>query len=352
MRRIASSILLFTVLFSCSGIDPVVHSTLSNVEITSSNSIDTLSINKILEQAGRIPNMYSLLISKENEFLIESYFNENEKYFINNTQSVTKTVVALLYGIAIDKKIFNSSAEKLGDHLFPVSEKWKDLTIDDLISMNSGIRWNENQDFRPWISSENQIDYVLNKSIDVNEKGKFNYNSGGSHLAAYILSKQLENNDLQKFAVYNLFYHLGIKSINWQKDKSGNHQGSTGLSMSPLDMLNIGKLLMDKGNINGKEIVPGEWIDKMTTGRTFVRGSWSSLTNIHYGRQIWTAEIKNYKTYFAWGYGGQFIFVIPGLNSVIVSTAKWMVDAGEAERTEAKIIELICGDVINLLEKN
>jgi CubicO group peptidase (beta-lactamase class C family) len=109
---------------------------------------------------------------------------------------------------------------------------------------------------------------------------------------------------------------LDIELRPWQRDPQGIYFGGNDLYLTPRDMLKFGTLYLDGGNYEGRQIVPREWIDSSWTERT------SSPWNGHrYGYGWWTRTAQQHTVRFAWGYGGQFIFVVPELQLVVVTTS-------------------------------
>ncbi len=306
---------------------------------------------QIINEAYEIEDLYSLLVIRNDNMVIESYFNGNSQNFLNNTQSITKSILSLITGIAIEKNILADTNVVFCDYFFCENENFDKITLQNLLSMNSGISWDENRDFVPWMSDLSQVEFTLKKTI-VEEPGKnFNYNSGACHLISVILS-EANGSDLQEFSIKNFFRPLGIKKINWQKDTQGYFQGSTGLALTPLDITKIGQLILQKGEWNGQTIVDSAWINKILEPNYFVRKTWSEFKNIMYGDLWWMAQINGQQVYIAWGYGGQFLFIIPKLNSIVVTTAKWRIDASDASETEESILRLVTNFIIPYLKNS
>jgi CubicO group peptidase (beta-lactamase class C family) len=122
------------------------------------------------------------------------------------------------------------------------------------------------------------------------------------------------------------FAPLGIKLAGWARDPQGNDFGGNEMRFTPRDMLKIGELYRTNGRYNGKQIVPADWIRK--SWGEYATSPWNGH---RYGYMWWTRvseresagtrEREPVKVHFAWGYGGQFIFVVPAKQLVIVATS-------------------------------
>ncbi len=311
--------------------------------------IDSIRVSHVLSSANNIEGLLSLIVTKNNESVLSAYFNDNHEGFLNNTQSITKSVLSLLIGAAVQEGLIESEEQSIGRYLNYDKKLVEEVSIKNLLEMTSGIEWNENKDFVPWLNANSQKEFILNRATDRQPGERFEYNSGAAHMLSIIL-EEASGLNTQEFAVYNLLNKLNVKKISWSKDNEDYYNGSTGLALEPLDMTKIGNLLINNGNWNGKQIISSEWIDKILKSKNFVKESWSKLSGIYYSYLWWIAELKNYYCCFAWGYGGQFIFVFPELNSVVVTTSKWKINAETAFDTETKIIELLSEHIIPLLE--
>ncbi len=147
----------------------------------------------------------------------------------------------------------------------------------------------------------------------------FNYNTGGSNLLSAIVGQATRMNTLE-FARANLFEPLGFSNVFWATAQNGMYRGGEGLMLTPRDMARFGYLYLNRGVWDGRQIIPAEWVDTSTadhisTGRQGYAGT-------KYGYQWWLGWIQSPGFYAASGYGGQYIFVIPEKNLVVVFTGE------------------------------
>jgi CubicO group peptidase (beta-lactamase class C family) len=192
-----------------------------------------------------------------------------------------------------------------------------------MLKMSFGHSWNgtsTNSLYNTWAATENHLQFIIDLPL-VNQPGTvFNYSDGASHLLSVIIAKATGQNTLD-FAKENLFNPLGITNFEWEEDDRGYPNGAAGLTISPYDMIKFGSLILNKGKYNNIQVVPESWINTMTTTKI------STDNNIpygpNYGYQIWIGELNSHKYIFAMGWGGQYIFMVPEQNLIVVATCKW-----------------------------
>lgn len=274
----------------------------------------SLIIRKSLYQTLRV-------LGKPNETLIDEH---GECY---NLRSATKSIMSILLGIVLDKGYINSIEEKvykfLPDYYFENDELKKEITIEHLITMKSGLASIEKgaKTFEMLFSDGDWIKSILSLPMEASPGERFLYNSANTHLLSGVLSNVTKMSTYD-FANKFLFKTLGIKEVYWEKDKKGYNFGGGNLFMKPKDMAKIGYLYLNNGIWDGKEIVSKTWIEESLKGRF----EWAY--GYHYGylwyirREKAENQSKEYITYSASGAGGQKIWVIPELDIVMVATSR------------------------------
>jgi CubicO group peptidase (beta-lactamase class C family) len=285
------------------------------------------TLETIFSDAGLNPNLRCLIVYKTDHTVKEKYFHPGDSSAPHDVRSVTKSVMATLIGIAIDKGIIPSENQKIGDYLRPyistIDSAKSNIKIGDVLCMSSGLSGDELTDpgeYNIWITSPDQLSYTLNKPM-INTPGSyFNYNNGTAHFTSAILS-QATGVTASEFASQNLFIPLGIDNPPWEVVKRGLNNGAAGLSLTPSDMLKIGKLYLNDGVFNGTRIVSKEWITKATTFKISTHGIEPFAPD--YGYFWWIGNTKNHSYFFANGYGGQFIVVVPDMELIVIATNNW-----------------------------
>ncbi len=311
----ALTVILYLSFVSCSTInDPA-------------QSINNVKLNEAFEQAKQIGNLKSLVVSHNGIVVKEAFYNEGGKDAAHDVRSVTKSVIAILIGIAIDKGIIPSVDQTMGIYINPIvqnlSTEKSNIKIRHLLTMSSAFEWDELTNvsgYNNWITSENQVQYLTDKSLVAVPGQTFTYNSAALHLLSVILTKAANMSTLN-FAKQYLFEPLEIGERNWQVDKQGFYNGGAGLQITPYDMIKIGELILNRGEYKGKRIVSAQWIDEIAAPKIAINNSMSFATGYSYG--WWTGESQKGKYIFAIGWGGQFIVLVPNLKLVVTATNKW-----------------------------
>ena len=273
----------------------------------------------ILAQARSLPRLRSLLVSTGGALLEEHYFNGARRETLANLKSASKTLIAILVGIAIDRGHLAGVDQPIAD-FFPEELGEADairrsITIEDLLTMRSGLETTSNRNYGRWVASRNWVRHVLTRPMVDRPAGRMVYSTGSTHLLSAILTRATGMTTLA-FGRRYLARPLGIDLPAWVRDPQGIYLGGNEMALTPRAMLGVGDLFRRGGSIDGLELVSRSWIEASWTPRTASR--WSRR---QYGYGWWMRTLAGYRTYYGWGYGGQFIFVIPALDSVIVATS-------------------------------
>ena len=291
-------------------------------------------------------DVHAVVIVRHGKLVFEQYFPgyddpwgaPNGQYNFDastkhDMRSVSKSVVALLTGIAIERKLIASADEPVVK-FFPEYSAlkmpgWDNITLRHLLTMSSGVQWDE---ARAWTDPKNDephlgkeadpLGYVLAKPIALAPDVLWNYNGGGTELLANIIQR-VANKPFDDFAREVLFQPLGINDWEWKKYENGKLSAAAGLRLRPRDAAKIGQLVLNRGIWNDRQIVPADWIEQSVVPRFQPIGLFGGL--FYYGYQWWLgrtlSEYREVKWIAAMGLGGQRIFVIPDLDLVVMSTS-------------------------------
>ena len=268
-------------------------------------------------------NIYSLVVSKNGKLVKEEYYNGKKKTDKLNVQSITKSIISLLTGIAIDKG-FIESEETLVSQYFPESPFFSDenknhITVKHLLNHTAGFDWKGYKEHKGFLNSDQSYEFVLEKNLVANPGASYNYNSGGTHLLSVILTKATGMSTLE-FANKYLFNPLAITSIEWKKLNDGYYDGAgLGLSMNSNDLLKIGQLVLNKGTFNSNQLISKTWMNKSFDESMKNNTKWGLRKSKHgFG---WYSKTKDdEQILYSMGYGGQFIFILPTTELIIVTT--------------------------------
>lgn len=283
-------------------------------------------------RAGEAPNLHGLVVSRQGRVVLERYGEGVDHRLgdslgrvrfdagtLHDVRSISKSVVALLYGIALKDGLVPEPGEKLVRQ-FPeypdlVAEPARArLTIEHALTMTLGLAWDESVPYTSVANSELAMEaapdryrYVLERPI-VEEPGRrWSYCGGATALLGGLITKGT-GEPLAEFARTALFEPLGIGAFEWTAGRDGVAMAAAGLRLRPRDLAAIGTLLLD----GGRDIVPAAWLEEMLRPRVPIADDrW-------YGYQ-WYLETGG--TYAAHGNGGQRLAVLPAQDMVVAMTA-------------------------------
>ncbi len=247
---------------------------------------------------------------------------------VHSLQSVTKSVTSALIGIAIRRGEIESLDQKLlsffqNYDLSKVDARLQQATLDDLLTMRTGIEWHETD--RPLDEtnttiqlegSDDWIQFTLDQPLDAGPGKKWTYNSGGSHLMSGVI-KQATGRFVDEYAEEHLFGPLGIKDYHWKKTPQGFPDTEGGLYLEAEQLAKIGYLYLQDGVWEGERILPEDWVANSVAARVENVNS----AGFGYGYQWWridrlAGDDPKLEVWAGLGYGGQFLIVIPKLEMV------------------------------------
>jgi len=265
--------------------------------------------------------LYSVVVSQNDKVVFSRYFNGKTDTTLYNNQSLTKSVMSLLMGIAIDKGYIPSVDEKIVKYFPQLSEdtdkRKQNITIRQVMNQASGL-WHEDvRNMRQYLTLQDPTGYVLKQPL-VSEPGKvFYYSNAGTHLLSAILTKATGMTTLE-FAQKYLFGPLGIQHVHWGKMNDGYYDGCGlySVEMTTADMNKIGSLLLHKGHYNGKPVVPKKWIAELLNPSIFYNTPWG-FEGSTYALCFYHYNYDGMPVTYGLGWGGQFVFVIPAKKAVI-----------------------------------
>jgi CubicO group peptidase (beta-lactamase class C family) len=292
-------------------------------------------------------NIHAVVIARRGKLVFEQYFaghddpwGEPDGQFSfdattkHDMRSVSKSVTSLLVGIAIDRKFIASADEPVvkffEDYSSLKTTGWDSITLRHLLTMSSGIKWDENL---PWTDPKNDephlgsdpdpTRYVLAKPIAAPPDTVWNYNGGGTDLLGSVIER-VSRKPFDAFAHEVLFRPLDITDWTWKTyPKNGKLSPAAGLRLRPRDAAKIGQLMLGRGSWNDRRIVSADWIEQTMLPRFQAIGYFGGL--MFYGYQWWQGRTLSDGTDVKWiaamGLGGQRIIVVPDHDLVVMTTS-------------------------------
>jgi len=278
-------------------------------------------------QARQEPNLTSLVVARNGVIERQEYFHGGGPDATQYVWSVTKSVLSLTVGAALDRGCLRSVDQTLGELLGPslVSDPQKAaITLRHLLTMTSGLDFPEMASYasgpslyNAWVSAADQVAWVLARPLTATPGQRFEYGSGTIHLASVALSRAC-GASTATMAESALFAPLGIPSRPWETDHQGYNNGGAGLELSPRDMQAIGELVLNRGQYQGRSVVSGAWVQAMTSTQI---ETGAGMPTPGYGYAWWTGQTSGGQYALAHGWGGQFIMVVPAKRIVVTAAA-------------------------------
>jgi CubicO group peptidase (beta-lactamase class C family) len=270
--------------------------------------------------ASRLPQLQALVVSHRGRILLEHYGKGRDAGRLANIKSAAKSIVAALVGIAIERKLIAGVREPIV-RWFPELRKDADprrrqITIEDLLTMRSGLESTSGPNYGPWVTSRNWVRHVLERPMVSDPGTSMEYSTGSSHLLSAILTKATGRSTHQ-FAAETLAEPLGIRLARWPRDPQGIYFGGNDMLMTPRQMIVVGELWLNDGRAKGAQIVPAAWVETSCQPRT--RSRWDP--DREYGYGWWSQTLGGQRACFAWGFGGQYILVFRDLDLVVAVTS-------------------------------
>jgi CubicO group peptidase (beta-lactamase class C family) len=272
-------------------------------------------------QARRLPRIRSLLIRRDGQVLVEERFNGGPPLDRPvNIKSASKSVLSALVGIAIAKGVLTGVDQRvvsvLGNEAPPKADpRLARLTVEDLLTMRAGLERTSGENYGRWVSSRNWVRFALARPFVEQPGGAMLYSTGNTHLLSAMLTRA-SGRDTHALMRDWLARPLGITIPPWSRDPQGIYFGGNDMLMSPRSLARFGELYRLGGVIDGRRIIPARWIEESWTPRTV--SPWSGG---QYGYGWFVGTSRGHPLRFAWGYGGQMLFVVPDLKLTVVMTS-------------------------------
>lgn len=281
---------------------------------------DSALLAEAYARARSLPRLRSLLIHWRGSLVREHYFRGASRTQPANIKSASKSIVSALVGIAIARgqirSVHQPISELLPDATRALDPRKRAITVEDLLTMRSGLESTSFENYGAWVSSRNWVRDVLRRPLVADPGGLMIYSTGSTHVLSAILTR-VTGLSTYAYAQQVLARPLGISLRPWTRDPQGIYFGGNEMRMTPRQMVAFGLLYLHGGRTpNGRQVVPKAWVDGSWVRRT--RSGWSGQD---YGYGWWIRRSGTHDVYFAWGYGGQFIFVVPDLELVVVTTS-------------------------------
>jgi len=274
------------------------------------------------------------VIIHDRELFFERYWDDYSSASRSNSFSMAKSVVSLAVGCAIDDGFIRSIDQPVAD-FFPqfVGYNGKTLTLRHLLTMSAGMDFQEA--YSSLFSPTTRLYYgnALAKQTlamcENNEPGKrFVYQSAVTQLLAFIVAKATGEN-ISSYVSRRIWTPIHAEAdALWSLDtKNGMEKAFCCFNTNARDFARLGQLVLDGGAWEGQQIVSADYIRQATTADTTLISEDTGVRNNHYGFQFWVLEKRGCTIPYFRGLLGQYIFVIPNRNAVVVRLGQRRADA-------------------------
>jgi CubicO group peptidase (beta-lactamase class C family) len=301
----------------------------------------------------RVWNLHGVVVMRNGRLVLERYF-EGDDYArgrplgkvafkadtLHDLRSASKSIVGLLYGIALadgkvpqpDAQLFASFPEYPDLASDPVRNRW---TIRHVLTMTIGTDWDElSVPYTDPTNSETAMDmapnryrFVLGAPVVMEPGKRWIYNGGATALLARIIERGT-GKSLQSFARETLFDPLEIGPMEWFTDDNGEAIAASGLRMTPRDLTHIGLMMLKGGMWGDRRVVPVQWIVRSTSPTVDIDETRQYGYQWYLGKFGFTVSTRPRwdrsqleRVWYAAGNGGQRLYVFPGLDLVVATTA-------------------------------
>jgi CubicO group peptidase (beta-lactamase class C family) len=238
-----------------------------------------------------------------------------------NIKSAAKTVLAAVAGAAIDRRVLRGLDQPIGPILgarIPAAAdpRVREITIEHLLSMAAGLEPTSGRNYGRWVSSRNWVAHALSRPFVAEPGGRMLYSTGSSHILSAVLTAAAGRSTLELARAW-IGQPLGVTVPPWPRDPQGIYFGGNDMLLSPRALLRFGELYRNGGMHGARRVLSRGWVEDSWRSR----GGRSPYTGYTYGLGWWLRSAGPHRVNFAWGYGGQMVFVVPSLALTVVMTS-------------------------------
>ncbi|EHS54147.1 beta-lactamase [Rhizobium sp. PDO1-076] len=309
---------------------PAVSVTRSFAQSARGGDVSNERIAGLLEAARRLDSLETVIVTRDGNVLAERAFGNNALTGSTNIKSASKSVVSALVGIAIDKGLLKGVDQPIETVLrtdFPANPdpRLSRITIGHLLSMRSGLDRMSGPNYGRWVASRNWVRTALAADFIDEPGGGMLYSTASTHLLSVILTK-VSGKPTLALARDWLGPLEGFRIGAWDRDPQGYYLGGNQMAMTPRSLHAFGELYRRGGvTSDGTRLISAAWI----------RESWVQRTNSvfngdGYGYAWFLKDMAGERVNYAWGYGGQMLYIVPSLDLTVTMTSN---EAAPSART-------------------
>ena len=254
-----------------------------------------------------------MLVIRHGKLVFERYFNGTEASHANSVASLSKSILSLLTGVAIEDgslQLDTPISQILPAELVPRDDG---ITVRHLLTMSGGLEWDENED-----SDEFDVLGTLSRDRTSPPGEEFAYSTGLTHVLSGVLTEATGLSTCD-YAFQRLFAPLGVTPEHWDRGSDGYFVGGDLLWLTPRDIARFGQLVLQDGVWDGVSLVDPAWVEQSLSS-VWDLGCSSDPDSAGYGYLWWHSEAGGLSIWSASGWGGQSLLIVPELDMVVVVT--------------------------------
>jgi len=283
-------------------------------------ALDPTLLSRALDAAARLPRLHALIVARGGKSVVERVFRGPGLDVPVNVKSVSKTIISALVGAAIDRGALTGPDQRVAALLtekmpHPADPRLGRVTIGHLLSMRAGLERTSGRNYGRWVQSRDWVRFVLARPFIEEPGATMQYSTGNSHVLSAILTRATGRSTLALARDW-LAAPLGFRLPAWQTDPQGIYLGGNNMLLSPRALLRFGEMYRNGGLHGGRRVISASWVKASWTPRAV-----SPFSGDAYGYGWFITAACGQPVYYARGFGGQFIYVVPSLELTIVLTS-------------------------------
>lgn len=281
----------------------------------------------MLDQAEGLTPLETLIIARHGDVIAERGYRGHRTTRPSNIKSASKSLLEADLPSKPDPRL-------------------QQVTVGNLLSMQAGLGSTSGRNYGAWVGSRNWVRAALARPLEADPGGPMIYSTGSSHLLSAILTRRTGQSTLQLTRQW-LAPLEGFAISAWTRDPQGIYLGGNELAMTPRSLLAFGELYRRDGvTASGERLLSREWIEASWTPRTRSR-----YTGHGYGYGWFITELSGEAVRYGWGYGGQMVYVVPGMDMTVVMTSDTRQPSSGAMGHRDALHRLL-GEIIDVLREN
>lgn len=285
-----------------------------------SGSFDPALLDRAVEHARKFDQIHSLVVARAGKIAFAEAFRGPPLDRAVNIKSASKSFVASLIGVAIDRGVLRGIDQRLAEiapDLIPkkADPKVRDLTLAHLLTMQAGLERTSGPNYGRWVESRNWVAFALGRPFVAEPGERMLYSTGSYHVLGAVLA-EVAGKSLLALARDWIGAPLKIAIPPWRRDPQGFYFGGNDMALSPLSLLRLGEMHRNGGVWNGARVLSEKWIEEAWIPRTR-----SPFSGDDYGYGWFISSAGGRKLVYARGYGGQLIYIVPSLELTMVVTS-------------------------------